>query len=47
MKFLLLGLLTGAAALVVFRNNKSPVQIVPAEEAAAKLREAWADNHAA
>jgi hypothetical protein len=49
MKFsLLIGLLTGAAAWIVFRNYKSPARtIVLAEEAAAKLREAWADYHAA
>lgn len=42
---LLIGFLAGAAAWILFRNNNFANRtIVPVDEAAAKLRHAWADH---
>ncbi len=46
MKTLLLGLMAGAV-WVLLRGERRNRNVVPAEEAAAKLREAWAGHHSA
>jgi len=42
---LFLGLLAAAAAWFVYRNGYYNNRKVPASEAAARLRAAWANNH--
>ena len=43
---LIIGILTGTAAWMLVRSNQSATRNpVPADEAAARLRQAWADYH--
>jgi hypothetical protein len=44
-RFLLISLLAGTAAWILIRTSDSATRRIPAEEAAAKLQQAWADHH--
>jgi hypothetical protein len=42
---LLLSLLAVTAAWILIRTSNSPTRLVPVNEAAAQLQQAWADHH--
>jgi hypothetical protein len=39
------GIAAGFAAFVILRNQTNSMRRVPAQQAAAMLREAWSDHH--
>ncbi len=39
------GISAAATAWIAYRSGRSPARIVPVQEAAAKLQQAWADHH--
>ncbi len=44
-RFALFSLVATAAAWILIRTTHSPNRVVPVQEAAAKLQQAWADHH--